>query len=398
MTLYLQISSAGFDQVQSRWPVHVLNQDNELIGSPRLDSLLSSENENDLKWCLTEFALQDPFSWKRAKAVEETLRAYGQSIAHAIKKSITSFLASIAAGDSAQPSIQSLHWEVLEDPQLWQRSWEVIIVSRTLDSPQQCSQLVDSHPDLRKEVNTLFFAARPGRGDQPYGLISKSVLQMITDNAGLHSKVNIRVARLGTWKILTWILEDERIGLFSLVHFDTHGVIKNHEARLVFTTEHSYADKDGSKLGSDIAKLLGSRGVQMVVLNACDSAKTSAYQGETLARILVREGVQNVVAISYPVMADSAELFVTALYYTFLLQGQGLSSAVALAWNRLRSVVKRDARFSIKVNVNDAFVPVLYQTSHELVLVRKPVQNPSQDLRLSFSFLYKRNTTIPEHI
>ena len=98
--------------------------------------------------------------------------------------------------------------------------------------------------------------------------------------------------------------------------------------------------------------------------------------------ILGREGVQNVVAISYPVMADSAEFFVTALYYAFLLQGQGLSSDVALARNRLRSVAERDARFYMKVNVNDVFVPVLYQTSHELVLVRKPVHDPSQDLRL----------------
>ena len=56
---------------------------------------------------------------------------------------------------------------------------------------------------------------------------------MIKDNARLHSKVNIRVARLGTWKMLTWILEDERIGLFSLVRFDSHGVIKNHKYILI---------------------------------------------------------------------------------------------------------------------------------------------------------------------
>lgn len=99
-----------------------------------------------------------------------------------------------------------------------------------------------------------------------------------------------------------------------------------------------------------------------MVLNACDSAKVSSSESSNLAKIFNLHGIDNVVAMSYGFMSHSATIFMNEFYTCFLLKRYDLQRAVFTARLRLRTDSNRLARHATRVEVEDSFVPVLYQT------------------------------------
>lgn len=100
-------------------------------------------------------------------------------------------------------------------------------------------------------------------------------------------------------------------------------------------------------------------GVEVVVLNSCDSAKKTKT-GESLAEIFMACGVKMVVAMAFKTLDSAMEKFMNYLYASLLIQGRPLTQAVQVARQKLQDDRARRGRFGKEVEVSDYMVPVLY--------------------------------------
>jgi hypothetical protein len=129
--------------------------------------------------------------------------------------------------------------------------------------------------------------------------------------------------------------------------------------------------------------LLVDSGVQVVVLNACDTAKTIT-KDSNLAAIFTFCGVPNIVAMSFALMSDTAPLFMVPLYRAFLIDGLDLRSSVSIARQNLRENPRRMSRYFDEVDVSDYFIPVLYQNQGSPIEIPSD-QNVAHSIVTTFS-------------
>jgi hypothetical protein len=129
-----------------------------------------------------------------------------------------------------------------------------------------------------------------------------------------------------------------------------------------------------------IGKLLVASGVEVVVLNACDTAKQIST-GSNLAACFARCGVPNIVAMSFALMSYTAALFMIPFYQAFLIDGTDLRTSVSIARHVLQKSPSRQPRYSDGVDVFDYFVPVLYQNHGSTIKITstentEPIEQP----------------------
>ena len=108
--------------------------------------------------------------------------------------------------------------------------------------------------------------------------------------------------------------------------------------------------------------LLSDSVVRLVVLNACETAKTSTYDAFLgVAPTLVNAGIPAVVAMQYPIPDTSAVIFSEEFYRSLSINYQ-VDAAI------------KDARIAmaarIGVNRTDWSIPVLFMRSPDGVLFR----------------------------
>lgn len=138
---------------------------------------------------------------------------------------------------------------------------------------------------------------------------------------------------------------------FDVVHFIGHGDFDNHarEGQLLFLSA------EGNQplfVGvQTLRELLCNRGLRLVFLNACDTARQPGSRDRGLAQSLVEAGLPAVVANQFPVLDPSALAFAERFYWS-LAQGCSLGAAA------------REARISVNYSASreaiDWAVPVLY--------------------------------------
>jgi hypothetical protein len=110
-----------------------------------------------------------------------------------------------------------------------------------------------------------------------------------------------------------------------------------------------------------IGKLLADHGVTMVILNACESASEGDDPSFNLARVLVQNGVETVVAMAYEVLQTAASIFTQAFYYQLLKHRASALVAVKFGREQLLKYRARSTKFGTTVDVDDYFVPIIYQ-------------------------------------
>jgi CHAT domain len=138
---------------------------------------------------------------------------------------------------------------------------------------------------------------------------------------------------------------------YDVVHFIGHGEFdkRANQGKLVFQT------KNGGRHDVDIRTLreiLCGRGIQLVFLNACDTARdTHVTLNRGIAQALVEGGIPAVVANQYPVLDDSAVGFTDHFYWSLAL-GASLGEAA------------REARIALNYSIGhesiDWAIPVLF--------------------------------------
>jgi len=253
------------------------------------------------------------------------------------------------------PELSFLPWEFLYDPERRSHlvlSKELSIV-RYLLIPHEIEPLEVAPP-----LKILIVISAPS---------DSTPLQVKNELIKITSALK-KMKRRGHIKldILDKVTVDEfrnRIQNYHVIHYIGHGGFvergKDEIGCLFFENEAGSSDLvDAEQLGL----LLGDSPVRLVVLNACETAKTSTYDAFLgVAPTLVNAGIPAVVAMQYPIPDTSAVIFAEEFYRS-------------LSINYQVDAALKDARIAmaarIGVNRTDWSIPMLLMRSPDGVLFR----------------------------
>jgi hypothetical protein len=180
--------------------------------------------------------------------------------------------------------------------------------------------------------------------------------------------INFEISRPGTWsafeksiKMRTeqWWASGGDGPWFDLVHFDTHGIIYEGQACLLFLSNDglSINPRPTSRIVSTIRKYE----VPFVFLNSCESAKALGTVESNLACALVHQGVPSVLAMSYKFTSVAAKLYIMFFYQAlFRLRGKTIHLAAKIARQAISINNSRTAVFNSTAQLPDYVIPVLY--------------------------------------
>ncbi|MBA3944217.1 MAG: CHAT domain-containing protein [Herpetosiphonaceae bacterium] len=142
--------------------------------------------------------------------------------------------------------------------------------------------------------------------------------------------IQLPVLKQARWPDLQTALAGDRH--VDLLHFAGHGYFSGGSTGLIF---HDDEDPNTSHLvtADDLAAEFHGKGVKVVVLSACESARVDRGVWNGVAQQLLAAGVPAVVAMQFPVGDDEARAF-AAGFYTALATGSTVD--VAVAEGRLR--------------------------------------------------------------
>lgn len=384
-------------------------------------------DETNLAWYFEEY-LRFPFTGQvRARKTADSLFTYGERLfkqvfcdtaLRAYSRAIAGGVAGLSFEVAGSLAFQRLHWEALKDPDL-PRPFvlEAPFVRKNLE-PATIEASMRPSPCL----NVLLVTARPfGERDVAYRTISRPLVEMV-DQARL--PVRIDLVRPGTYRALVKKLEASRDlhgpGYYQIVHFDVHGALLDYKQlcqgkendRYMFWARYGRPDMqkfegqraflflDGDEEhpadpveAGELADLLSSHGVPVVMLNACQSGMIGAGNGganqagvndagdsdtegkqaeverASLAGELMQAGVQAALGMAYSVSVTAAECLMEELYQA-LFDGSELAAGLRLGRLELNNRKDRLGLFNTRVELEDWVLPVLYQNRPVSVRMR----------------------------
>jgi hypothetical protein len=152
---------------------------------------------------------------------------------------------------------------------------------------------------------------------------------------------------------------------FDIVHFIGHGDFDSQAREGCLLFLESEGDAPLAVGVQTLRELLCNRGLQLVFLNACDTARQPGARDRGIAQSLVEGGLPAVVANQFSVLDPSALAFAERFYWG-LAQGSSLAAAA------------REARIAVNYSAGreaiDWAVPVLYARDPDDVLCRPPAR------------------------
>ena len=192
----------------------------------------------------------------------------------------------------------------------------------------------------------------------------QEVILEAVDKLQREQKIKVDFTEDATFENIEGYLNEQD---YHIVHFTGHGIYKDGKGHLVFETENQKARLIDNKTLSD---LFSERGIRLIVLSSCESAKGSNKEvfGD-LASMLCRKGIPAVVAMQYSVLDEVATKFAYNFYKT-IANGK----PVDIALKEARVVMKN----SEKSNGYDFATPVLYLSDPNCVHVGKLKPEPSE--------------------
>lgn len=133
-----------------------------------------------------------------------------------------------------------------------------------------------------------------------------------------------------------------------------------------------FADDKGGKLftkridAGDVARLLKVHKIPCAVLSSCESARADVGDEANLCRIFLKNGVTNVLAMSYQVSDSMCEAFYKEFYRRFFLHRMKFSDAASHARQLIEDQRERRSSRSRKFQIQDYFVPVTYMNGRDV--------------------------------
>lgn len=121
------------------------------------------------------------------------------------------------------------------------------------------------------------------------------------------------------------------------------------------------SERDSGLIGAcRVATLLSKHEIPMVVLNACESARSDAGPEANLAQAFLASGVPFVLAMSYKLLVSGMATFFFHFYRSFLKHRRDFCQAASDGRKAMRIHRKRQAYLGIDIELQDWIVPVTY--------------------------------------
>lgn len=337
----------------------------------------------DLRWYIEVYAAEytgEPDD-EEAKRIEANLIILGEALFQSIfttdaalalfykfQQQHTDRLLTIQTDVS---EILALPWELLRQPQstfLFDQQPRISIRRHCVKSHSPLFTL-QAKPKLR----LLFIVSRPNDASflDPR-LDPQAVLDALTEND--IAQIEVEFLRPATFKKLVERLENKDLPPVDIIHFDGHGVYDQtmQLGYLLFETRGAGHFVTSAQL----AELLVPHHIALVVLSACQSATIGHEPLGSVAAGLTDKGVPTVLAMVYSVLVQTTrQLF--AAFYQQLATGQGVGAALdsarqALA-NKNQRGTRRRGEGEFELTLQDWFVPALYSTGQNDVLLQSNV-------------------------
>ena len=259
---------------------------------------------------------------------------------------------------------------------------------------------------VKPTFNILLVVSRSDKdGDiDPY-LACEAISELVVGKEPKDStKFHLELSRPGTWSAFkkhissrteAWHSSGGNGPWFDIVHFDVHGVFQNETAHLKFLS--GSGKNVYQPTFEEVGKLLRSTEIRNTVLfNSCDSAKVTNNERSNMAMKLLSFGVQDVVAMQFPLTSTAASHFVKAFYCFYLSGTYSISEATHLGRQFLHGNRTRDSYLGVQVEITDFVVPVIYhsgaaEASQEMAAILK-LPNPSKGMVEVAKFCSSVNT------
>ncbi len=344
----------------------------------------SKEEEKRLGWYFEEYYKLPFVEEIQFKKTALSIREYGENLFKQIfnQPSVIKFYLQCISEDNkpirfeitGDHSFHALHWETLKDPDR-ASAWSLAApLVRKIKTGFSARNTVSCSP----AINLLIVTARPG-GAKDAGL--RTVIRPLVE--GLEDSeipAKIHILRPGTFKALTDHLASRKAGFYHIIHLDVHGELMTFDHLNQLYGESDVAGYNHSKpyiflenpeggphpvSGDELATLLTSYQIPMVILNACKSDKHIGKDDSSLAISLLNAGVAAVIAMRYNVFVAAASKMMEHLYKK-ILDTQNLSHALYSARKVLHDNKKRPTKYGNFINIEDWMLPVLYESVQEI--------------------------------
>lgn len=371
----------------------------------------------DMRWYLETYSSSYTASPDddRAQRIEQQLPKWGEALFKAVFADSTAQSLFRALQEEAEkryvtisavsPEILGLPWELLKDPHgvyLFNEHPRIAIRRSLRTAGGWRARKVKT----KESVRLLFIISRP---DGAGFIDPRAEAQVVAALAkkGIGGQVQVEFLRHATLDALLARLENEELLPVDIVHFDGHGVFDGSgqlgKSGKVVAVNRPYlkasatAANMGYLLFEDdqgeaalvsaevLGEMLQQQQVSMMVLSACQSAKVAGEDalGSVAAR-LVRAGMPSVVAMTHSVLVKTTELLFQD-FYAQLANGQGVGEALENARRYLFRNRERGTRCygerEVKLELQDWFIPSLYQTGADVALLTKKKSPGAEDSR-----------------
>jgi len=360
---------------------------------------LGSVPLDELRWYLESYALWPGEAFRpRAERVESTIQSWGKELYEStLAKDLGPLQAwQHAAADSRRISIKvdtknfgvegaqglserigakllALPWELLHDGQRFLFLGAKATRIRRRLPVRVHREFVPVIPPIR----ILLLTARPESDACPYFDHRVSAEPVVRAMEDLGDLVHVTLVRQPTFKALINEL-DAAIGReepYHVLHFDGHGIYSEEKKMGALCFEdpehlnHVVSARAPDFVGTDrLGPALFDYNIPLVVLEACQSAQSTENIHGSVATALLEAGVGSVVAMSHTVLVETSRRFVTE-FYAALANGSRVGDAMLRGQRELHLQPYRAQIFGAgNLELQDWFVPVLYQTSSDPVL------------------------------
>jgi hypothetical protein len=297
---------------------------------------LDKQSRDDIQWYL-ELYPRWPVGpdFDRAAKIEANLLTWGQALFDAVFKHgrlmqvFDEFRHEDGAGhlltiDATDPRVLRLPWELLadEDSYLFTQDPRIDIRRRLQKSKRSKTKPFDL------PVRILMVVSRPD--DVSFIDPRSSAGALLDAIKPLGDRVKVEFLYPPTLAALTQRVRNKELPPVHVVHFDGHGLYwpQTGLGYLIFeNAEHKRQQVSADDLGA----LLHDTGVPLVVLDACQTARTDELDPfNNVAARLIKAGIASVLAMSYSVLVPATRIL-TSAFYTALAEGATIGQAVNLA-------------------------------------------------------------------
>ena len=273
--------------------------------------------------------------------------------------------------DQGAPELMNLPWEFLHDGDgFLVTRWETPVSRLPLGTPRR-----DKRP-LERVLRMLVVVSSPL--DLPEHRVlnterEQEVILAALDKLQRKGSLDIDFCEDAALDTIQDYLSEQE---YDILHFTGHGVFNEARGRGELLLEHEQGTMQPLTNAEFAALLRGYPSLRLVVLSACQSARTANNDGYAgLARILLKQGMPAVLAMQYSVLDEAATLFADR-FYTGLANNKPLD--VALTEARLGLQMAKEEEGGERV---DFATPVLFLNDPACVSVAQ-VRPETEERRL----------------